>query len=122
MIQKQLKHHSRNMSKSIVKDSKKLREALKARFKELKMTQAKVAEDATKRGQKGITRMSINKYFNQPYVAGALNEYQILWLSWRWLVPVMLSVGIPDAKVNYEVPKKYDKDMAMKYLKKMFPK
>lgn len=107
------------MSNSLVKDSVKLRDGLKSRWKELKMTQVAVALDAQSRGQRGIIRPAINKYLKDPYAKGSLNESQIVWLAWRWLVPVTLAVGIPESNVKYTIPKEFDEKKALKLLNKM---
>lgn len=109
------------MSKSIVKDSSKLRNALKSRWKELGLSQQDIENDAKAHG-KDIIRQAINKYINNGYSKGALNEEKILWLAWRWLVPVTLSVGIPDnTGVRYEIPE-YNEEKALAMLNKVFPK
>lgn len=106
----------------IVKDSSKLRDALKARWKEVGLTQAAISEDATDKGQVGITRQAINRYLKNPYAKGALNQQQIVWLSWRWYIPVTLKIGIPQGDVSYDVPEVYDEDKAFKLLKKALGK
>ena len=106
----------------IVKDSSKLRDALKARWKEVGFTQAAISEDATDKGQVGITRQAINRYLKNPYAKGALNQQQIVWLSWRWYIPVTLKIGIPQGDVSYVIPEVYDEDKAFKLLKKALGK
>jgi hypothetical protein len=109
------------MSKTLLKDSTKLRDALKSRWKELKLTQTAIQDDAKKHGQ-NITREAVNKYLKNPYSKGALNEHQLIWLAWRWYIPVTLNIGIPNnTNFKYEIPK-YDEKKAIKLLEKIFPK
>jgi len=119
---KKSKVEEKDYKHDIVKDSTKLRDALKARWKEVGLTQAAISEDATTRGQIGITRQAINRYLKSPYAKGALNQQQIVWLSWRWYIPVTLKIGIPSSDVNYEVPSEYDEDKAFKLLKRALGK
>ncbi len=110
------------MSKDILKDSKKFRDGLVKRWKEVKISQQGVADDAVNRGQTGITRSAINKYIHNPYAKGALNQEFLCWLGWRWLVPVTLQIGIPKINTEYVIPDKYDEDKALELLNKVFPK
>lgn len=108
------------MSRTLVKDSTKLRDALKARWKELKLSQSAIQDDAKEHGR-NITREAINKYLKNPYNKGALNEAQLIWLAWRWYIPVTLNIGIPNnTNFKYEVHK-YDEKKAIKLLQKTFP-
>lgn len=107
------------MIRSIIKDSTKLRLALKHRWKKIK--QDEVALDAQKLGQAGITRQGISKYLTKPYAAGALNDEQIIFLAIRWDVGIRLEIGFPDKSVNYIVPKQMDNVTALKFLKEIFP-
>lgn len=108
------------MNRSIIKDSSKLRLAFKDRWKQLKMSQQAVANDAVRLGQSGITRQAVSKYLTNPYAAGALNDEQIIWLSYRYQVYVMLTIGLPDKKVKYEVPAEFDNTKAIKLLNEIF--
>ncbi len=108
------------MTRSIIKDSSKLRDAFKKRWKQLKRSQQLVADDAVLYGQSGITRQGISKYLTSPYSAGALNDEQIIWLAYRYSIYVMLTVGVPDVKVKYAVPEEFDNEKAIKELKKIF--
>lgn len=111
------------MIPSIVKDSSKLREGLKKRWKDLGLTQQQVSDDAVKYGQEGIRRQGISRYINDPYSANALNENQIIWLAWRWEVYVTLQVGRPSTnqRVEYKIPEVYNEEIALKKLKQLFP-
>lgn len=115
VIEKDVKH-------DIVKDSTKLRDALKSRWKEIGWTQAAISVDAIEHGQEGVTRQAINKYLRDPYAKGALNQQQIVWLAWRWYIPVTLGVGIPNGTVSYTIPEVYDEDKALRLLKKALGK
>lgn len=108
------------MTRSIIKDSSKLRTAFRARWMQLKKSQQQVADDAAKHGQSGITRQGISKYFTNPYARGALNDEQIIWLSYRYSIYVTLTVGLPDTKVKYKVPDKFDNETALKEVKEVF--
>lgn len=114
-VEKDVKH-------DIVKDSTKLRDALKSRWKEVGLTQAAISLDAMDKGQIGITRQAINKYLRDPYAKGALNQQQVVWLSWRWYIPVTLKIGIPNGKGDFIVPEEFDEDKAMRLLNKAFGK
>lgn len=119
---KKAKVEEKDYKHDIVKDSTKLRDALKARWKEVGLTQAAISEDATEKGQVGVTRQAINRYLKNPYAKGALNQQQIVWLSWRWYIPVTLKIGIPDGDINYNVPAEYDEEKAFKLLKRALGK
>lgn len=107
------------MIRSIIKDSSKLRQALKDRWK--KMKQEDVADDALRFGQPGINRQGINKYLNKPYSAGALNDEQIIWLALRWGIPLRLEIGLPEKQVKYLVPEKFEEKESLKLTKEIFP-
>lgn len=109
--------------RSIVKDSSKLRNGLKSRWNQLGLTQQQVADDAVAKGQEGIRRQGISRYLNNPYTANALNEEQIIWLSWRWEVYVTLQVGKPSTnqRVEFKIPETYNEERALKLLKELFP-
>lgn len=106
------------MTRSIVKDSSKLRAALKNRWKQIKYSQQQVADDALRLGQPGITRQGISKYLTNPYSPGAINDEQIIWLAYRYSIYVTLTVGVP--KVKYIIPEEFDNEKALKELKKIF--
>lgn len=84
------------MSKSIIKESKELREGLKNRFKELGLTLSKVSEDAETFGIK-ISIHSLSKYLTNSNVTN-LTEEVIVWLSFRWGIYVFVIIGTPSIK------------------------
>lgn len=109
---------------SIIKESSRLREALRDRWKEVKWSQKQVAQDAISKGQKGMNRQGISKYMTDPYAPGALNDYQITWLAFRWGIFLTLGVGVSETNARYVVPKKFTKEVervALKALKEFFP-
>lgn len=106
---------------SILKESSKLRNALRERWKDLGLSQQDVALDAQKKGLKGINRQGISKYMSSPYTGGALSDYHITWLAFRYGFYITLGIGIPTSKVEYKLPKKFDEDSALTLLKEIFP-
>lgn len=84
------------MSKSIIKESKELREGLKARFKELGLTLSKVSEDAETYGVK-ISIHSLSKYLTNSKVTN-LTEEVIVWLAFRYGIYVFVIIGTPSIK------------------------
>lgn len=108
------------MTRSIIKDSSKLRSAFKVRWKQIKISQQDVADDAARLGQAGITRQGISKYLTKPYSAGALNDEQIIWLSYRYSLYITLNVGLLDVKVKFTVPLDFDDEKAIRQVKHLF--
>lgn len=113
------------MNSDIVKDSSTLKQALIDRWKEIGITHVQIAADATKRGLKGITTNAISKYIHQAsYAKGSLNQYQILWLAYRFDIPCRLHIGEPyleQDKIRYIVSKPFDEERALKRLHEYFP-
>jgi hypothetical protein len=103
----------------IVKDSSKLKEALVKRWEELNVKHTDVERDAKSRGQ-NITANAISKYLSDAYQKGALNQFHILFLAFRWDIPVLLTVGYPSVPFTGEVLP-YDEQRALKMLYKYFP-
>lgn len=108
------------MANDILKSSEKLRDALKARWKEIEYSQADVVRDANERKVK-MTVEAISKYVNRPYALGALNQEQINWLAWRYDIPIFLKVGEPSPKAVEPTIKKYDEKRALSRLSKIYP-
>lgn len=116
------------MNSDIVKDSTTLKQALLDRWEEIGITYGMISEDAKKRGVKGITERAISVWKNHSYAKGALNQYQILFLCWRYGVNVSLKVGIPvlykegeETKLKYVVEQPYNEEKSLTQLYVMFP-
>lgn len=112
---------------SIVKDSTKLREALIARFVELYPSNAKhgfkaesVIKDAAERDFK-ITNSALSRYISTDKTS-SLSEVQLIWLSYRYGIPIKLNIGVPvirDKKLEYEIPP-FNENESLKQLKTIF--
>lgn len=112
------------MNSDIVKDSSTLKQALIDRWKEIGISHVMIAKDAVKLGVKGITPNSISKYIHNSYQKSALNQYQILWLSFRYDIPTRLHIGEPyleQDKIKYIVEHPFDEERALKRLHEYFP-
>lgn len=113
---------------SIVKDSITLRKALHDRFKYLYPSNNKngfkaesVIKDATERGFK-ITASSLSRYIGGDTKTSSLSETQVIWLCFRYGIPVQLAVGKPiikDGKVVFEIPA-FNETESLKLLKLVF--
>lgn len=113
---------------SIVKDSTRLRTALHDRFKYLYPSNHKngfkaesVIKDAGERGFK-ITASSLSRYVNGDVNKNSLSENQIIWLAYRYGIPVQLAIGKPvvkDDKVLFEIGP-FNETEALKILKLIF--
>lgn len=112
------------MNSDIVKDSTTLKQALLDRWEEIGISHVMVANDAEKRGVGGITPNAISKWIKDAYTKGALNQYQILWLAFRFDIPVRLHVGEPyleQDKIRYIIPQPFNEERALKRLHEYFP-
>lgn len=113
------------MNSDIVKDSSTLKQALLDRWEEIGITHVQIARDAQKFGVKGITTNAISKFIHHGnYHAGSLNQYQILWLAFRFDIPCRLHIGEPyleKDKIRYIVSKPFDEQRALKRLHEYFP-
>lgn len=112
------------MHSDIIKDSSTLKQALLDRWQEIGITHVVVVSDAKSRGINGITTNAISKWIHNSYQKAALNQYQILWLSYRYDIPVRLHIGEPylqEDKIKYIVSKPYNEARALKRLDEMFP-
>lgn len=107
--------------KSIVKESKSIRESLHARIKELDLTLTDVCKDSVKRGM-NISVASLSKYFKESD-RNNLTEENIIWLCYRYGIFVLLTVGAPiitSGKLTFKVPP-YNEDKCLALIKKLFP-
>lgn len=106
--------------KSIIKESKELRDALVKTWTLLygSRFQTRVHLDAVENGRKDILRDGINRYIHDPNSYSALNEEKILWLARRYKIDVTLLIerGEPSPK-DYDLAES-DVEKAKKYLKK----
>jgi len=107
---------------SIVKESDKLRKALKERWDKLELKQKDVVKDAMERNFK-IPGEALSRYMSGKQ-KGSLSEGQIIWLAYRYGIFVMLQVGIPkqkaDGTVSFAVPP-FNEERSLALLKKIFP-
>lgn len=122
------------MTRSIFKESTMLREAIKTRMNELKLTQEGLSKMANSYGKK-IARQGILKYLQgekSAYKPGAMTDENIFFVSLMLDIPIYLNIGNPSLsvevtsmgemqKLTYIIPKRYDKAEAEKLLKLVFP-
>lgn len=109
--------------KSIVKQSSNIKDKLRKRIEELGLNYTQIVEDSKSFGISGIKVETISRYFNGKNV-GALTEEGIIFLCFRFGVPISLLVGKPkiaDGKLTTEIPP-YNEKQCIEQVKKMFPK
>ena len=120
------------MAKSIIKESKIIRNHLDVRInKELNLTLSSVSKDAYSKGMK-ITVSDLSRYFgrdkkkpNKKENDNALmTEEKILWLCLRYGIPISLTVGNlvlnKNGGVHFNLPI-YNESTALDNLFKKFP-
>jgi hypothetical protein len=86
-----------------IKDSTALHKALKARWEELNLKNADIIKDADERGMK-FSKANLSNYRNKQ---DGLSELQLVWLSFRYDVPVKLVIGkqtVIDGVIRNVVP------------------
>ncbi len=112
------------MHSDIIKDSTTLKQALLDRWEEIGITHVNVAQDATNRGIKGVTTNAISKWIKNSYEAGALNQYQLLWLMWRYGLQPRLVYGEPlidKGRLKYVIEQPYNEEKVLAKLYEVFP-
>lgn len=106
--------------KSIIKQSSKIKEALKKRFSELGMTYTQIAEEAETWGVK-VKVETLSRYFNGQH-RSSLTEEGIVFLCYRWGIPISLNVGFPDmedGKFKTKIPP-YNEKECLRITKKLW--
>lgn len=114
---------------SIIKDSDTLKQALLTRLKDLYPTNlgygfknSAVVKDALERGVK-IEAGQLSRYFGKSK-KNVLSEDQLIWLCFRFGIPIQLSIGVPlikEGKIVFEIPR-FDEAKALKMLKLLYGK
>lgn len=74
---------------NVIKDSTALHKALLARWTELALKNADIIKDADERGMK-FSKANLSNYRNKQ---DGLSELQLVWLSFRYDIPVKLVIG-----------------------------
>jgi len=108
---------------SIIKDSIRIRTLLKERFKSLNILAKDVIKDAEEKGMV-FTGASLSKYMNHGNIHSSLSEENIIWLCFRYGIPVNLFIGKPvleDKKLTFVLPD-YDEKECLNNLTKYFNK
>lgn len=108
--------------KSIVKDSIKIRELLKERFKDLNLKSRHIILDAKEKNI-SFTEASLSRYLNHGNIVNGLAEEHIVWLCIRYGIELRLLVGKPvlsGTKMNLVIPK-YNEKECLEKLSKIFP-
>ena len=111
-----------NVKKSIIKDSVRIRKLLKERFVELELSAKGVIEDAKEKSMV-FTSASLSKYLKHGNIPCSLSEENIIWLCFRWGIPINLYIGkavLQDSKLRFVVPE-YNEENCLLNLKKLFP-
>lgn len=110
------------MTKSIIKSNSELKDKIKERIKELKLTLTFICKDAKERGM-NLSIHSLSKYLND-YEKNNLSEENIRWIAFRWGIPVFLIIGIPsiteNKKIKLTIPP-YNEKQCLEMLGKVFP-
>lgn len=107
--------------KSIIKQSSAIRNALKKRFDGMSISYSAITRDAEAMGFNGIKIEMLSRYFkgNQ---RGSLSEEAIIFLAFRYGIPVTLNVGrlrINDTKVETYIPE-YHEETCKDTVRKIF--
>lgn len=97
----------------------KLRKELIKRWGELDLKTSDIIRDANERGRK-LHAAQMSRYIKGE--KGGPREEDILWLSYRWGIPVRMSVGtavVTEGKITYEI-RPYNESECLESLKKVF--
>ena len=108
--------------KSIIKESRIIREVLLKRIKELDLTWLDIERDAQLNGFK-VANSSLSKYFSASK-SNNLSEEAIVWLCTRYGIPISVFVGIASVKADGKVAVKfapYNETTCLNNLKAKFP-
>ena len=113
---------------AVIKDSVKLKEEMHKRLKQIYpsnrghgFNNAAVIKDAQERKFK-IAPEALSRYISGNSGKGSLSEAQIIWLAYRYYIPVQVNIGVPvvkDNKIIFEVPE-YNELRALTLLNKIF--
>lgn len=109
--------------KAIIKDSSTIRDLLEKRIiAELGLSYTQVAIEAERFGQNNIKVETLSRYFKK-VPKNALTEESIVFLCYRFGIPIRLTIGIPEkvenGKVMCSLPK-YDEKSCIQQVKKLF--
>lgn len=108
--------------KAIIKDSSTIRDLLEKRITELGLSYTQVAIEAERFDQKNIKVETLSRYFKK-VPKNALTEESIVYMCYRYGIPIRLTIGIPekvqDGKVLCSLPK-YDEKLCIAQVKKLF--
>lgn len=107
--------------KSIIKDSSNIRAVLKKRLAELGLSNVQVAIEAERFGQKNVNSETLSRYFKGNSL-NSLTEESIVYLVYRYGIPIKLVIGQPVKVENGEVKctlPDYDEHQCIKNLKEI---
>lgn len=107
--------------KSIIKDSSNIRAVLKKRLAELGLSNVQVAIEAERFGQKNVNSETLSRYFKGNSL-NSLTEESIVYLVYRYGIPIKLVIGHPVKVENGEVKctlPKYDENQCIKNLREI---
>lgn len=111
--------------KSIIKQSSSIREALTKRIEELGLTRGQLQQEAERFGVTGLTTSTMSRYFKGIF-RGSLTEEAIIFLCFRFGIPITINVGIPvfdkDKKLKHKIPPYNEQhciDMVNKFFKEV---
>lgn len=88
--------------RSIVKDSTNIRNVLKKRLVDLGLSNVQVAEEAKRFGQSNVNNETLSRYF-KGNTLNSLTEESIIYLVYRYGIPIKLLIGKPLEIRNGEV-------------------
>ncbi len=86
---------AKTIRRSIIKDSKVIRNFIQQRMKELNLSPSQIVKDAQEKGCK-IDSASFSKYLHKSDSAGGLSEESILFIAIRWGLFIHLNVSLPE--------------------------
>lgn len=112
----------------LIKDSDRLRTYIHERLKEIYpsnrghgFVNTAVVRDAEERKFK-ITPETLSRYISGDKKKSTLSENQIVWLAFRYGIPIQLSIGVPvikDGKIIFEIPK-YNESKSLELIRRIF--
>ena len=88
----------------LIKESAVIHKSLLKRWEELEQYPASIIKDAAERGMVLTKSQMSNYYKNRTH----LTQKQVLWLCFRYDIPVQISIGEPTIKgkeIQYVIPK-----------------
>lgn len=107
--------------RSIIKQSSTIQTHLRTRFEELGLSYTQIGLEAQRFGISNVNAQTLSRYFSGKQ-QGKLSEESIIYLCYRYGIPVTLNVGVPvvrDGKIVHVIPK-YNEQECIEKIKALF--